>query len=294
MTPYGGVTHKHKSLHGRNYFDIEDLNYALPSDKLEADRGSLSHILSKHIWKGNFRSPIAQKLNNGGAKVLDIGCGSGNWIIDMALEYPSSTFIGIDVNSSFFPSNDKCPPNVCFLTSNVTYGIPFPMETFDFVYLGMMFSAFTELQWSELINDVVRVLKYDGWVESLETTARLLNRGKVTKYIDEAVRIACMKEKGVNLRISTSLPKMFESNETLTNIQCVKVEYPVGEWFGCFGKYSIANVRRFFQSIVYLPEYLGITYEEYNDMLDTFVKEANENKSYTYIQRCFAQKTLNS
>ncbi|CAG8728711.1 6175_t:CDS:1 [Cetraspora pellucida] len=67
------ILSKHKSLHGRNYFDIEDLNYALPSDKLEADRGSLSHILNKHVWKGNFRSPIAQKLKNGGAKVLDIG-----------------------------------------------------------------------------------------------------------------------------------------------------------------------------------------------------------------------------
>ncbi|CAG8728706.1 6174_t:CDS:2 [Cetraspora pellucida] len=205
----------------------------------------------------------------------------------MALEYPSSTFIGIDVNSSFFPSNDKCPPNVCFLTSNVTYGIPFPMETFDFVYLGMMFSAFTELQWSELINDVVRVLKYDGWVESLEATAQFINHGKVTKCIEDA-------EKGVNVRISALLPKMFESNEMLANMQCIKVEYPVGEWYGCFGKYSIINLRRLFQSFVFLPEYLGVSYEEYIDMLDIFVKEANENKTYTYIQRCFAQKTWNA
>ncbi|CAG8812722.1 6483_t:CDS:2, partial [Cetraspora pellucida] len=147
------------------------------------------------------------------------------------------------------------------------------METFDFVHLSMMFSAFTELQWSELINDVVRVLKYDGWIESSEAIPQFINCGKVTKYIEEAVHIACMKEKGVNLSISALLPKMLESNEMLTNIQCVKVEYPIGEWFGCFGKYSIINIRRFYQSIVYLPEYLGITYEEYNDILDTFVKE---------------------
>ncbi|CAG8752219.1 9917_t:CDS:2, partial [Racocetra fulgida] len=114
----------------------------------------------------------------------------------MALEYPSSTFIGIDINSSYFPLNDKCPPNS---------------------------------QWSELIKDIVRVLKYDGWIESLEATAQFINYGKVTKWIDEA---------GVNVRISALIPKMFESNEELANIQCVKIKYPVGEWFGCFGKYA--------------------------------------------------------
>ncbi|CAG8559140.1 14807_t:CDS:2 [Racocetra fulgida] len=208
----------------------------------------------------------------------------------MALEYPSSTFIGIDVNSSFFPPSDKYPPNVCFLTSNVTYGIPFPKETFDFVYLSMMYSAFTEQQWSELTKDIVRVLKYDGWVESLETTALCLNRGKVTKWIEEAACIACMKEKGINCRITDLLPKIFESNG-LTNIKCIKIEYPVGEWFGCFGKYSMNNLRRLFQSFVFLPEYMGISYEEYIDLLDIFVKEANENKTYTHLQRCFAKKT---
>ncbi|CAG8763996.1 14172_t:CDS:1, partial [Racocetra persica] len=42
------------------------------------------------------------------------------------------------------------------------------------------------LQWSELIKDIVRVLKYDGWVESLEATAQFINHGKVTKWIEEA------------------------------------------------------------------------------------------------------------
>ncbi|CAG8591233.1 6035_t:CDS:2 [Cetraspora pellucida] len=278
------ILNKYKTINGRDFFDIEDLTYTLPSDKLEADRGTLSHILNKHAWKGNFRSPIVEKLKNGGAKVLDIGCGSGNWIIDMALEYPSSTFIGIDVNSSFFPSNDKCPSNVCFLTSNVIYGIPFPMETFDFVYLGMMFSAFTDSQWSKLIKDIIRVLKYEGWIESLEGTGILINCGKVTNCIGEAVRKACIKEKGINFLISTLMPKMFESNKELTNIQCIKVEYPIGEWFGYFGKCSVINIRRFFQSFVFVPEYLGVTYEEYIDLLDIFVKEANENKTYTYSQ----------
>ncbi|CAG8826220.1 27801_t:CDS:2, partial [Racocetra persica] len=212
---------KFKTINGRDFFDIEDLNYILPSDKLEAERTKLAHVLNKHVWKCNFRSPIEEKLKNG----------------------------------------------------------------------GMMWSAFTESQWSELIKDIVRVLKYDGWIESLEATAQLHNCGKITKWIEEASCKACMKEKGVNIRIGALLTKMFESNEELKNIQCVKVEYPIGEWFGYFGKYSMCNIRRIFQSFVFLPEYMGVTYDEYIGLLNTFVKEANENKTYTHLQRCFAKKT---
>ncbi|CAG8516526.1 4314_t:CDS:2 [Dentiscutata erythropus] len=275
---------KFKTINGRDFFDIEDLNYILPSDKLEAERAALVHILNKHLWRSNFRSPIAERLEKGSAKILEIGCGPGCWIIDMALEYPSSTFIGIDVDSSFFPPADKCPPNVCFLTYNVTYGIPFPTETFDFVYMGMMWSAFTEPQWSDLIKDIVRVLKYDGWVESLEPTSRLQNMGKTTKWIEDT-------EKGVNVRICAMMPKFFESNYELTSIQRVKVEYPIGDWFGCFGKYSLNNLRGIFQGLAFMPKYMGITHEEYIELLNDFVKESNENKTYTHLHRCFAKKT---
>ncbi|CAG8694843.1 5106_t:CDS:2 [Dentiscutata erythropus] len=272
---------KFKTINGRDFFDIEDLNYVLPSDKVEAERANISHILSKHQWQGNFLSPIIEKLEK--------GC----WITDMALEYPSSTFIGIDVNSSFFPNTDKCPSNVCFLTCNVIYGIPFPKETFDFVYMGMMFTAFTEFQWSTLIKDTVRVLKYDGWIESLEPTCQFQNMGKTTKWIEDTTAKACMKEKGVNVRISAMMPKFFESNNELTNIQCVKVEYPIGDWYGCFGKYSFNNLRKMFQSLVFVPKYMGITHDEYVKLLnDEFIKESNENKTYTHLQRNFAKKTL--
>ncbi|CAG8794785.1 8834_t:CDS:1, partial [Gigaspora margarita] len=67
------ILDKFKTINGRDYFDIEDLNYILPSDKLEAERANLSHILRKHLWRGNFRAPIAEMLEKGGAKILDIG-----------------------------------------------------------------------------------------------------------------------------------------------------------------------------------------------------------------------------
>ncbi|RIB29924.1 hypothetical protein C2G38_847920 [Gigaspora rosea] len=101
-----------------------------------------------------------------------------------------------------------------------------------------------------------------------------------------------MKERGVNVHICDMIPKFFELNVELTNIQCIKLECPMGEWCGCFGKYSLNNFVKLLQSLVFVPQYMGITHDEYTKLLNDVVIESNENKAYSYQQRCFAKKIL--
>ena len=63
----------HKIYNGRRYMNDEDINCIFPADKMELERSTISHLLNKYQWKGNFRSPIKEKLNMGGATILDIG-----------------------------------------------------------------------------------------------------------------------------------------------------------------------------------------------------------------------------
>ncbi|CAG8475987.1 18193_t:CDS:2 [Gigaspora margarita] len=103
-------------------------------DDLENDNFNLlniGHYMCRYQWQGNFSSPINENLING-IRVLDIGCGAGSWILDMAAQYPSSTFLGLD-KLDLFPSSDKRFPNTGFIQANVLDGIPFPDNTFDFV-----------------------------------------------------------------------------------------------------------------------------------------------------------------
>lgn len=81
---------------------------------------------------GNFSAPVEELLEKG-IKVLDVGCGSGRWILEMARDFPNSTFIGVDV-SNVFPSPDKIPSNASFVEGNVLHGLPFADDTFDYVY----------------------------------------------------------------------------------------------------------------------------------------------------------------
>ncbi|RIB14987.1 S-adenosyl-L-methionine-dependent methyltransferase [Gigaspora rosea] len=174
----------HKIFNGRKFLNDDEVNYLLPSDKAEADREAISYAIRRRLFQRYFFSPIEEKLNTG-ATVLDIGCGPGLWMRDVGLDHPSSTFIGIDVDTTQFPPHDRHPSNVGFLGCNATHGIPFPPETFDFVHISMMCTAFTESQWYQVVRDVGRVLKYNGWVEIIVADLLIKNLGKAGKLVLE-------------------------------------------------------------------------------------------------------------
>src|SRR5688572_2572006 len=104
---------------------------------IAAYRLNLQYNIFKFFWKSKFSSPVHELLNSGEAKVLDIGCGTGLWLLEMAKEYPKSTFIDVDM-SPMFPNERNTPSNVHFLQLNLNDGLPFPNETFDFVFQGCL------------------------------------------------------------------------------------------------------------------------------------------------------------
>src|ERR1043166_7323884 len=58
-----------------------------------ANRLEMQHHIFKHLWKSNFSTPIAEQLQAGGIKVLEVGLTPEIWTFDMANSYQSSTFI---------------------------------------------------------------------------------------------------------------------------------------------------------------------------------------------------------
>ncbi|CAG8748121.1 5675_t:CDS:2, partial [Cetraspora pellucida] len=117
-------------IDGRRYHNDENSKYPLPNDDEEINRLQSQHYLFRHAWGKNYSSPVEEILRAGGACVLDVGCGPATWILEMASEYTSSSFTGIDI-SPVFPSNIK-PRNVEFYQMNVLDGLPFEDNTFDF------------------------------------------------------------------------------------------------------------------------------------------------------------------
>lgn len=82
------------------------------------------------LCHGSFTAPIEDALIRG-IRVLDAGCGCGIWCLEMARDYPQSTFIGIDMGN-LLPKTD-IPQNCTFIKGD-TRELSFEDSSFDFVY----------------------------------------------------------------------------------------------------------------------------------------------------------------
>ncbi|KAJ1553618.1 hypothetical protein HK096_007133 [Nowakowskiella sp. JEL0078] len=72
----------------RRFHNIKESPYFLPADIEEQDRLEVQHLISTHYFGGLFRMPIKEILLKPGTKILDVGCGPGSWVRDMAVAYP--------------------------------------------------------------------------------------------------------------------------------------------------------------------------------------------------------------
>lgn len=84
----------------------------------------------------------------------------------MAVNYPEHQFTGVDL-SDMFPTTIR-PENAQFELINVLGGLPFPDNSFDFVNMRFMMTAFCTTEWPMIIKEIYRVLKTDGVVELME------------------------------------------------------------------------------------------------------------------------------
>lgn len=283
-----------KYANGRRFHNDENSKYFLPNDDEEVDRLQIQHFLFCYIWQGNYSSPISDLLDRGGAKVLDVGCGPGTWLLNMSTDYPRASFTGIDI-SPIYPSEIK-PCNLTFRTANILEGLPFPDNHFDFVYMRFLLTAFTEDDWqNKVIQELCRVLKPGGYIEIMEGDMVLNPEGDCGKILMNAFR-SILLSKSINPRICSKIMNILSTHQSLTNFICEERLCPVGTWAGRVGE----GISQDFCSTLYtlrgalsdVIEAEGIIGEKfaYDDLVKGFVDECNEFKANFRHCRFYAQK----
>lgn len=108
-------------------------------------------------------------------RVLDVGCGTGGWLIELAKAYPqASHLVGIDVNRNaiqFARSQAEAQgvgDRVEFLVMDALLVLEFPDGFFDLVNQRFGVSYLRTWDWSRLLREYLRIIRSGGVIRVTE------------------------------------------------------------------------------------------------------------------------------
>ncbi|KAI9017896.1 S-adenosyl-L-methionine-dependent methyltransferase [Phycomyces nitens] len=287
-------------VQGRRYLVTPGTNFNLPCDDEEADRLVILHFLLRYAFSGNFGAPVADTLHNRlgdktPPRVLDIGCGPGTWVLEMATEFPHAEFYGTDVRT-MFPTTIK-PSNSHFCQHNFLKGLPYASNSFDYVHMSLMLFNLTHVQFMNLLAEITRVLKPGGYYELKDTEYRIERPGPICdSLLNHKVR-KTMLSQGIELykshHISTFLMTQPGSNG-FVDVHQRRITIPLG-WGGQLGDVHAQNVETFFQSLSPRIKDAARSTDPDEDVLSNQViqhamRECKKYQSHLNWYVCYGQK----
>ena len=99
--------------------------------------------------------------------VLDLACGPGGWVLDVAFSHPHMDVAGIDLSQSIIDYANACARtqkvrNASFGVMDLRERLDFSDATFDFINGRFLGSVLTRTEWSALLSESARLLKPGG------------------------------------------------------------------------------------------------------------------------------------
>ncbi|KAL1686168.1 hypothetical protein GGG16DRAFT_64823 [Schizophyllum commune] len=123
---------------------------------------SKSEVNTDPLLKGDIRrNPIP-------GKVLDIGCGTGTWVLNCASLWKDTHFVGLDVVPLHPSAPAELAGRVTWVQANFLEGLPFPNEEFDYVHVKRIALGVPEDRWDALFEEITRVMKPGAPFEMVE------------------------------------------------------------------------------------------------------------------------------
>lgn len=98
--------------------------------------------------------------------ILDLGCGPGQWVLDVAFNYPNIEVAGVDISEIMVKYADARArsqglSNASFGVMDITTPLDFSENAFDLIN-GRLIAYLTPEQWTHLLQEGTRVLRPGG------------------------------------------------------------------------------------------------------------------------------------
>lgn len=219
-------------------------------------------------------------------RVLDLACGPGNWVLDVAFDSPHLEAVGMDISKITieYARARACSQglsNAVFFLGDVTEPLEHPDMCFDYVNARFLMGVLKRDQWPALLQECKRVLKPDGSICLTEGEWALSSSPayqKYTRYLSQALKLAgySFSADGFELAITPVLGSLLrETGFQVTDYfsYCTELSYGAKEHYNWF-----ANCRSLFlQSQPFLLDHLPqVTGEELDALYNQVMIEMQQ------------------
>jgi len=112
--------------------------------------------------------------------ILDIACGPGGWVLDVAYQYPKINVVGVDMSRIIIEyakaqAWSQGLENASFRIMNVLNKLDFPDNSFDLVNARFLFGFMLPTAWPKLLQECLRITRPGGLIRLTECEMPITN-----------------------------------------------------------------------------------------------------------------------
>ncbi len=201
-------------------------------------------------------------------RVLDIGCGAGDWVIETARTYPDTSLVGIDISSRMI-TYARQEANAQGVTDRVEFQVmdalrmlEFPNESFDLVNLRLGISFLRTWDWPKLLAEFQRVTRIGGVVritecDMVDTNSPALTQreGLLMRAFYNAGHFFAQEKDGLTRQLDALLIQHgLRDVHTQTHVLTYRAGTPEGQRFANNMLHGFRTLRGYIQKWARLPE----------------------------------------
>ncbi|KAJ8494525.1 hypothetical protein ONZ51_g2288 [Trametes cubensis] len=167
------ASYRHEFGRGiNNYSEV----YRLPADDEEFERLDHQHLMFMEVM-GKYPPPLPEILADDTPGVtktcVDLGCGSGSWILDVARDFPHCSAVAVDL----VPMQDvNMPPNCRSEVDDINLGLQHFYGAFNVAHARLVASGIRD--YKGLIDEMVQTLRPRGLIQLVEFDFRVYDVNK--------------------------------------------------------------------------------------------------------------------